>query len=201
MLIGCDGSRSRVRCLLAPEACKNYALPVRILGVSVPYTRERCKAFRDLDPYFFQATDPKTDAFLYFSFLSVPPGDDPQDTVECQILISWPMKEGFLGREGVTDTPPTQEERLELMKEIAQGWCEPFRSFVIDVPEETEVKVVRLEDWVPGTDGRVWDNRNGRVTLVGDAAHAMTMCKFSTSLLFSGDTKEPAKVVAKTGVR
>ena len=111
------------------------------------------------------------------------------------------MKEGFLGREGVTDTPPTQEERLELMKEIAQGWCEPFRSFVIDVPEETEVKVVRLEDWVPGTDGRVWDNRNGRVTLVGDAAHAMTMCKFSTSLLFSGDTKEPAKVVAKTGVR
>lgn len=162
--------------MLAPEAC-NYPLPVRILGVSVPYTRARCASFRALDPYFFQATDPKTDAFIFFSFLSVPPGDNPEDLVECQLLISWPLKEGFLGREGVMDTPESQEERLELMKEIAKGWCEPFRSFVLDVPEETEVKVVRLEDWVPGTEGRCWDNRQGRVTLVGDAAHAMTMCK------------------------
>lgn len=181
MLIGCDGSRSRVRCLLCPETCKNHSLPVSILGVSVPYTRARCKAFRDLDPYFFQATDPKTDAFIYFSFLSVPAGDDPEDLVECQLLISWPLKEGFLGKEEVTHTPECQSERLALMKEIADGWCEPFKSFVLDFPEETEVKVVRLEDWVPGSDGRVWDNRNGRVTLVGDAAHAMTMCKFLPS--------------------
>ena len=85
----------------------------------------------------------------------------------------------------MTDTPESQEERLALMKEIASGWSEPFKSFVLDVPEETEVKVVRLEDWVPGTEGRVWDNRDGRVTLVGDAAHAMTMCKFASFSLSS----------------
>lgn len=83
-----------------------------------------------------------------------------------------------MGREEPLETPKTQDERMALMKEIAHGWCEPFRSFVLDVPEETCVKVVRLEDWVPGTEGRVWDNRDGRVTLVGDAAHAMTMCMF-----------------------
>lgn len=179
MLIGCDGSRSRVRTLLCPSTSANKPLPVRILGVSVPYTRSRCKPFRDLDPYFFQATDPVTSAFQYFSFLNVPPGNDPDDIIICQILISWPYKSGFMGREEPVDTPKGNEERIRFMKEIAAGWIEPFRSFILDVPQDTCVKVVRLEDWVPGTEGRSWDNRGGRVTLVGDAAHAMTMCECS----------------------
>lgn len=32
----------------------------------------------------------------------------------------------------------------------------------------------KLNHWDPGAEGHQWDNRGGRVTLVGDAAHSMT---------------------------
>lgn len=61
------------------------------------------------------------------------------------------------------------------MKDLSAVWAEPFRKIVQDIPEETEAKSVRLEDWIPKKN--LWDNLGGRITLVGDAAHAMTMCK------------------------
>ncbi len=76
------------------------------------------------------------------------------------------------------ETPELNWQKLEWMKSIASGWKEPFRGLVEDIPQSTEIKVINLEDWVPGSGGMTWDNRGGRVTLVGDAAHAMTMCKF-----------------------
>lgn len=65
-------------------------------------------------------------------------------------------------------------ERLKKMKQQAAEFAEPFRSAIMAVPEGTEVTDVRLADW-PCLE---WDNRRGRATLVGDAAHAMTMCKW-----------------------
>ncbi|OBT70323.1 hypothetical protein VE03_00190 [Pseudogymnoascus sp. 23342-1-I1] len=168
-LIGADGSRSRVRTFLAPSPANNV-LPVRLLGASVPYSSARCAPIRDLDPFFFQASDPATDAFFWFSFLSVP-ADAAEDRV-CQILVSWPYRKGFLGREEPVDTP-TPGERVAWMKEVTRGWVEPFRGIVADIPEGTEVKSLALEDWVPPAEG--FDSRGGRVTLIGDAAHAMTM--------------------------
>jgi hypothetical protein len=46
-------------------------------------------------------------------------------------------------------------------------------------PSSTEVKAIRLDDW-PLSKG-MWDNACGRKALVGDAAHAMTMCRSSQS--------------------
>ncbi|KFY21257.1 hypothetical protein V491_03043 [Pseudogymnoascus sp. VKM F-3775] len=72
------------------------------------------------------------------------------------------------------EMPASNEERLEWMKSIAKGCAEPFPSLVFDISTDTEVREIILEDWPPlVTGGR--DNRNGTVTLVGDAAHAMTM--------------------------
>lgn len=98
-------------------------------------------------------------------------------------MISWPYRPGFLQDTAPTEIPSTAPERLKLMRRIARDWAEPFRSVVLDIPEETEPKNVRLEDWLPGT----WDNRGGRVTLVGDAAHAMVMCRFSPFSCFLRD--------------
>ncbi|KFY39320.1 hypothetical protein V494_04029, partial [Pseudogymnoascus sp. VKM F-4513 (FW-928)] len=155
--------------LLAPSPANNV-LPVRLLGTSVPYSSARCAIIRDIDPFFFQASDPATDAFFWFSFLSVP--TDPAEDRVCQILVSWPFRKGFLGREEPVDTP-AQKDRVAWMKEVTKGWVEPFRSIVADIPEGTEVKSLALEDWVPAAEG--FDSRDGRVTMIGDAAHAMTM--------------------------
>ncbi|KAL8708411.1 MAG: hypothetical protein Q9220_006701 [cf. Caloplaca sp. 1 TL-2023] len=178
LLVGADGLRSRTRsALLAhnPQLAINHVLPVRLLGASVVYPRELACKMRALDPFFFQGGDPESDTFMWFSFLDTPANnsrDDP-DTYECQILLSWPFREGYRGREKPLDIPATNQERIKVMKELVQGWAEPFHECVMSVPADAEIKAIALEDFVPKPG--LWDNRDGRITLMGDAAHAMTM--------------------------
>ncbi|KAL8677733.1 MAG: hypothetical protein Q9186_005868 [Xanthomendoza sp. 1 TL-2023] len=179
LLIGADGIRSRVRSSLLeenPQAAINKVLPVRLLGASVVYPRDLALRMRNLDPFFFQGGDPQSDAFMWFSFLDTPANntrDDP-DTYECQILLSWPYKEGFRGMTKPLEPPSTNHDRVNLMKELVDGWADPFYTCVMNIPADAEIKAIALEDFVPKQG--LWDNRNGRVTLMGDAAHAMTMC-------------------------
>ena len=141
---------------------------------------------RALDPFFFQGGDPQSDVFMWFSFLDTPSNNSRRenpDTFECQIMIGWPYRKGFLGRDEPLDAPSGNSEKLALMKRIAQGWAEPFQECVMEIPEETSVQSVKLEDFVPRLG--MWDNMHGRVTIAGDAAHAMTMCmSFMSSVLF-----------------
>ena len=140
---------------------------------------------RALDPFFFQGGDPQSDVFMWFSFLDTPSNnsrrEDP-DTFECQIMIGWPYRKGFLGRDEPLDAPAENGEKLALMKRIAQGWAEPFQGCVMKIPEETSIQSIKLEDFVPRRG--MWDNLQGRVTLAGDAAHAMTMCMSFLYLFF-----------------
>lgn len=140
---------------------------------------------RALDPLFFQGGDPQSDVFMWFFFLDTPSNNSRKenpDTFECQIMVGWPYRNGFLGIERPSDMPPDAKERLALMKRIADGWAEPFRECVMQIPEGTAVQAVRLEDFVPRHN--MWDNMHGRVMMVGDAAHAMTMCRFCFSSPF-----------------
>lgn len=76
-------------------------------------------------------------------------------------------------KDAVADAiPQTNAERIAMMKERAKDFAEPLRSIVMDIPDDLDYTTpLRLGDF-PCRD---WDNRNGRVTLAGDAAHAMTM--------------------------
>lgn len=68
--------------------------------------------------------------------------------------------------------PTTDRERIAAMKERASDFTEPFRSIVMDIPDDLDLATpLRLGDFPC----REWDNRGGRVTLAGDSAHAMTM--------------------------
>lgn len=61
------------------------------------------------------------------------------------------------------------------MKRRAEGFAEPLRSIVMDISDdEPYTTPLRLGDYVPDVEQRC-DNLGGRVTLAGDAAHAMTM--------------------------
>lgn len=181
LLVGCDGTRSQVRKSLFAESQENYILPVRLLGVSTVYPSSMASKARKLDPFFYQAGDPQTDAFHWFSFLDSPSNNDwgERDSYECQILVSWPYRAGFVGRKEPLEVPEDNEERLKIMKEIADGWAAPFREIVLAIHGGTEVKTISLEDWVPPKEG--WEGEDGqeKVVLLGDAAHAMTMWSHS----------------------
>lgn len=82
------------------------------------------------------------------------------------------------------EVPDSDEGRVQLMKAFAEGWAEPFRGMVMGIDDGMGVKSLGVEDWVPRVG--MWDNRGGRVTLVGYAGHAMTICAFSFPWLRCG---------------
>lgn len=188
LLVGADGLHSRVRTALlshSPHLAAKQELPVRFLGVRVLYPESLALKMRALDPFFFQGGDSQSDAFIWFSFLDTASNnsrsEDP-DTFECQIMVGWPYRIGFLGGDEPLDMPSEDNGRLALMKTIAEGWAEPFRECVMRIPDGTVVQAIKLKDFVPRQG--MWDNMQGRVTVAGDAAHAMTMCRFPFPLLF-----------------
>ena len=67
---------------------------------------------------------------------------------------------------------------LEDMKERGKLYGEPFNEIFQSIPEDTRCWHGRLSYWPM----EAWDNHNGKVTLVGDAAHPMTYRASSTAL-------------------
>lgn len=65
--------------------------------------------------------------------------------------------------------------RLAQVKQKASTMCEPFRSAVMWMPDNTKITYDKMAYWVPIP----WDNHDGRVTLAGDAAHPMTPREWS----------------------
>jgi hypothetical protein len=62
---------------------------------------------------------------------------------------------------------------LEDLKERGKLYGEPFNELFQSIPEDTRCWHGRLSYWPT----EAWDNHNGTVTLVGDAAHPMTFRK------------------------
>lgn len=186
--MGADGLHSHVRATLLsrdPHLAANKQLPIRFLGVRIVYPVNFALKMRALDPFFFQGGDPESDAYMWFSFLDTPSNNsrtDNPDSFECQVMVGWPHRKGFMGIEEPLDVPPMGSERLALIKRIAERWAEPFRESVLQIPEGTTVQAIKLEDFMPKQG--MWDNKHGRVTMVGDSAHAMTMCMFYSHFQF-----------------
>ncbi|KAJ5660706.1 uncharacterized protein N7484_000078 [Penicillium longicatenatum] len=169
MVVGVEGSRSIVRQMLRPDAFDNTLLPIRFTGVAVDLTPAEIKPLREMDPLLFQGCHPPTGAFFWFSMLETPQGngtvDSASERYRAQICMSWPVH-------GPADeVAATDEARLANMKRRAEGFV-PFLKEAVDrIPTGTSVTEIKLADW----ECLSWDNHGGRVTLAGDAAHAMTM--------------------------
>jgi hypothetical protein len=65
------------------------------------------------------------------------------------------------------------------MKQLAADWAEPFRSVVQNISADTEATSINIEDWLPPDTGA---HGQGRMLLMGDAAHTMTMCALDPAL-------------------
>ncbi|KAL9530298.1 putative FAD-dependent monooxygenase [Sphaerulina musiva] len=176
LVIGCDGARSAVRRTLCATTWQNNRLPVRLLGLRVKFPLAKVAKCLAIDPHFFQGGDPLSNVYFWFSFIHLPRAvdvnakgeEEEEEYATCQMMVSWPYS-----GEAADEMPETQTARRERILQLATNWNETFRDLVYSIPETTELREIVLEDWPP-VQGR-WDNHNGRVTLVGDAAHCMTM--------------------------
>lgn len=171
--VGVEGSRSMVRQVLRPDAFNNTLLNINFTGVAVDLTPDQIEPLRAMDPLLFQGCHPPTGVFFWFSMLETPQVNGTAGTTaeryRAQICMSWQVRGP---EDGVA---ATDAARLANMKRRAQGFVPFLREAVERIPDGTPVTEIKLADW----ECLSWDNHTGRVTLAGDAAHAMTMCKIS----------------------
>lgn len=169
LLIGAEGSNSAVRKFLSAEDYRNRQLPIRFVGSGINMTAEQVKPLRSLDPLLFQGCHPDSGCFMWVSMLEVPEingtaGTD-HELYRVQINLSWPVKTP------ADEVKSDNHDRLMDMRRRASVFAPILKNAVKAIPDDAEVLEIKLADWpcLP------WDNRGGRATLVGDAAHAMTM--------------------------
>jgi hypothetical protein len=90
-----------------------------------------------------------------------------------QICISWNVTQHLFGAD-TAGNEASNQDRVEIIRHIAQDWAEPFRSFVNLITDTTSVKQLDVDDFAP----HAGLHSIGKMVLVGDSFHAMTMCKF-----------------------
>jgi 2-polyprenyl-6-methoxyphenol hydroxylase-like FAD-dependent oxidoreductase len=167
IVVGIDGAMSKVRqCLLGRQADYDM-LPLALMNFNASYTAEQALFIKErLHPLVDIAIHP-TGHYIRANILDMPDQEDPTKWT-FQILSTWPLKS--------VEDHDNETARLKRLKEhvMKAGWAEPYKSAIEWIPEDTEVLRDQLKIWktVP------WDNQGGRVTLCGDAAHAMTFRTF-----------------------
>lgn len=179
-IIGCDGSRSRVREVLCGDKAKPQDVGVTMINHKARYPAEVAKLLRMHHPIVKLGFSKDQAAALVAGMLTV-----------IHDSVSPSLTQGLLTVVDASDKdcpenwyfqtyfawwgPPYAEdlqdprERLRYYKERASKLCEPFCSAALALGDDEVVPVDAGQQWAPFQ----WDNRGGRATLAGDAAHSM----------------------------
>ncbi|EJP64884.1 monooxygenase-like protein [Beauveria bassiana ARSEF 2860] len=170
LLVGVEGSGSRTRKFLLPDAYQNYQLPARLLGASITLPAAEAQPLLRIDPLLFQGCHPSTGNYLWISLLDSPEINGTlgtgREAYKFQVIQSW------LAKTPADEVPASDADRVAVMQRRAAEFHPTLRKVVQKLtPDDAEVAEILLQDWPC----QQWDNRGGRVSLAGDAAHAMTM--------------------------
>ena len=170
LLIGTDGARSSVRTLLlGADAAKTHVLDSASTMCFTRYTREQALFLRDPpDSMPFQVSPHPAG---YFAVLGLHDAPDPDRPDEWTFLhyISFPEPAAYVNERTTVEHAAHQKQ---LAKLFAGRVGKAFEWMGDD--GRSNAWYGKLNHWDPGAEGHRWDNRGGRVTLAGDAAHPMT---------------------------
>jgi 2-polyprenyl-6-methoxyphenol hydroxylase-like FAD-dependent oxidoreductase len=165
VLVGADGSKSRICEQLRGQDSEATLLPVAMMGTIIRINGEQFKEFQAISRTHGVALGPETGSEgTYAMFFSLDDSNIEKDEYDMLIAISW------LNESGEHGVPKSEAKQVALFKKIGLSFCEPFNSLLQNLKNDQPVQEVQVTEKIP----RPWNN-HGKVTLVGDAAHAMSM--------------------------
>ncbi|KAF7186548.1 FAD-dependent monooxygenase phnB [Pseudocercospora fuligena] len=166
LVVGADGATSVVRSEAFAGGPAGQASQVPYSGVNMHvcyHDAATARSLREsLSPIMAIGAHPRG----YWLWLSVQDVPDPASPENWVFQLQWTWRDG-------AETAPLAELNLAKLKaEAAEVFSEPFKSAWTNIPDGTPVPKNRISIWAPkGIAQELW---NGRVALVGDAAHAMS---------------------------
>ncbi|KAK4111756.1 FAD/NAD(P)-binding domain-containing protein [Canariomyces notabilis] len=166
LLIGCEGAHSVARNFLfqmTPNEAELLELPISAFVTITNFSRDLALALRKVHPTYVITVDP-TGLFFFCSAHNC----DSEDSAEWTFMfvITWKTKDG----ENRTALSQDNNLLLDTMLSHSQHLAYPFKDALHAIPRNTKCWHTRMSYWPT----KPWDNRGGRVTLAGDAAHPMT---------------------------
>ena len=164
VLIGTDGGSSWVRTYLLGKDAEAEEMGFNFLNFPVKYTAEQARWLDEMiHPVVDVGCHPKS-MYSGIFVLDKPDLNDPSTWV-FYILTTWPKEDGVIYKK--------DDDLLAEYKQRMEGWGDPYKKAAEWIPEGTKVSPVLggLKVFAPKAK---WDNKGGRVTVGGDAAHSMT---------------------------
>ncbi|KAI2470278.1 FAD/NAD(P)-binding domain-containing protein [Annulohypoxylon bovei var. microspora] len=173
LVVGADGGQSRVRSLLlGAEKAALKRLPIAATFVTASFPADVARRMRSQVHPIINAIVHPDNMMGMFAILDGADADRPENW-QFAFYTSWPCS--VEEQEAEAAAGMGIRERLQQGKEMGKTFAEPLRTCYELVSDDNDkVYYVPNGNWDPSLPEHDWDNRAGRVTLAGDAAHPMT---------------------------